>query len=245
MKPLIGAVNPCYSMWTRPRETVLFAIVPLLLAAATPLWGQEEEKPGSRPDCQPPDAVACWRQDEQAFIEQWPEIATRNGDTLTIHLDSWGVLQLIDFPAIGDQKRMWAFRGVANRGDGILIDELRYHGRELWMIDRIVGDVVKFPCGILPSPSESWLFCAWSEFDEMAMAYRGTVRIYAMNSRDAPVLEVEHNLGPFRAVRPQWVEYGRVEFGVEHLTGEKAGEETGCTFTLDHREEWRFSDCVE
>jgi hypothetical protein len=216
-------------------------VLPLLLAPAALGAQGGDVHPGFRPDCTPLDSAACWRSHEEQFLARWPDAAERRGDTLIIALDDWGRFTVVDRPPPGDQTRMWAFRGVLERLGLVLVDELRYLGHDLWLIDPRSGVPQQLPCWIVPSSYDLHLFCGEGTWDEMGPS--GSAAIYEMVG-DSAVLRTRQALGPYQPVGVSWDGLNRVEFQRRPIDRHN-GTPPGCTSAFEKVDgEWTYTECV-
>lgn len=188
-------------------------------------------------ECVPLHSAECWRQGEEDVMRQWPGIAARRGDSLVINLESWGILTFVDVPPRGDEIRRWAFRGVLEASGYVVVDDLRYLGYELWLIHPPSLQVERLPCWITPSPRETWLYC--STFSAEEEDAQGSVAIYRMRTR-TPVLEVRHELGPYRSQQVEWLDERRVQF---IMVPWRASEEVRECRQLSERGGWQLEAC--
>lgn len=224
------------------RTMARHGIAAALLCLGTAASGQESVPlPGFRPDCRPHDAPECWRRYESEFMARWPGVANRLGDTLRLELWRFGVLEVVDWPAPSDQTQLWAFRGVLDEHGLVLLDETRYIGHELWLINSRTFQRQGLPCWVTPSPDERWLFCGEGEWGEEGPA--GQVRIYEM-AGDSAVLAMAADLGPYRPVDVRWSGEDRVEFRKARLTQYGDLELEQCINTAVHEATgWTVSMC--
>lgn len=193
------------------------------IGVSNPVFAQDSPPLGVRPsECVPLHSPDCWRQGEEELMRRWPRAAIRSGDSLVVRLESWGALTFVDIPPRGDEVRRWAFRGVLDASGYVLVDDLRYLGYELWLIHPPSLQVEKLPCWITPSPRETWLYC--SRFSVEEEDPRGSVAIYRMRGR-TPVLEVRHELGPYRPLEVEWLDDRRVQFIMVPWGGGEGGRQ--------------------